>query len=134
MRPDFSGIDIFSAFSANKDNPIEVPRHFTSAEGIDIQSFYPGHNSESSAITHFAPGFPPFNGGPYSTMYTSRPWTIRQYAGFSTAEESNRFYRQNLAAFRLPLTSRRTEVMIPIMNGLSEMSAKPALQSTRSRI
>jgi methylmalonyl-CoA mutase len=46
----------------------------------------------------FAPGFPPYTAGPYATMYTSKPWTIRQYAGFSTAEESNRFYRQNLAA------------------------------------
>ncbi|MBC8523874.1 MAG: methylmalonyl-CoA mutase, partial [Chlorobium phaeobacteroides] len=47
---------------------------------------------------HFVPGLPPYTGGPYTTMYTIRPWTIRQYAGFSTAEESNDFYRKNLAA------------------------------------
>ena len=46
----------------------------------------------------FSAGIPPFLRGPYATMYTSRPWTIRQYAGFSTAEESNAFYRRNLAA------------------------------------
>ncbi len=48
--------------------------------------------------THFAAGFPPFLRGPYATMYVQRPWTIRQYAGFSTAEESNAFYKRNLAA------------------------------------
>ncbi|MET1194036.1 methylmalonyl-CoA mutase family protein, partial [Bacillus licheniformis] len=47
---------------------------------------------------HFAPGVPPFVRGPYATMYVNRPWTIRQYAGYSTAEESNAFYRRNLAA------------------------------------
>ena len=56
---------------------------------------------KNGAIPGFAdylPGFPPYNRGPYATMYTSRPWTIRQYAGFSTAEESNAFYRRNLKA------------------------------------
>ena len=48
--------------------------------------------------TAFAAGFPPYLRGPYSTMYVRRPWTVRQYAGFSTAEESNAFYRRNLAA------------------------------------
>lgn len=47
---------------------------------------------------NFAAGIPPFLRGPYSTMYVQKPWTIRQYAGFSTAEESNAFYRRNLAA------------------------------------
>jgi methylmalonyl-CoA mutase len=47
---------------------------------------------------HFGPGIPPFLGGPYASTYTIRPWTIRQYAGFSTAAESNAFYRRNLAA------------------------------------
>ncbi len=49
-------------------------------------------------FVEYLPGFPPYNRGPYATMYTSRPWTIRQYAGFSTAEESNAFYRRNLQA------------------------------------
>lgn len=53
---------------------------------------------ESNALHQLGPGQPPFIGGPYSSMYTIRPWTIRQYAGFSTADESNAFYRRNLAA------------------------------------
>ena len=67
-------------------------------EGIAIRNIYgpgdPGQNGEPLV----APGFPPYTSGPYTTMYTIRPWTVRQYAGFSTAEESNDFYRQNLAA------------------------------------
>jgi methylmalonyl-CoA mutase len=55
---------------------------------------------ESSSFNHenFVAGIPPYLRGPYSTMYVNKPWTIRQYAGFSTAEESNAFYRRNLAA------------------------------------
>lgn len=52
----------------------------------------------ASELRSFGPGQAPFLGGPYSSMYTIRPWTIRQYAGFSTADESNAFYRRNLAA------------------------------------
>ena len=52
---------------------------------------------ENKAL-RFVAGIPPFLGGPYSAMYVTQPWTIRQYAGFSTAEESNAFYRRNLAA------------------------------------
>ncbi|WP_324719626.1 methylmalonyl-CoA mutase family protein, partial [Salinimicrobium sp. HB62] len=60
----------------------------------------PEKTYEFQALPHlnFAAGIPPFLRGPYSTMYVMRPWTIRQYAGFSTAEESNAFYRRNLAA------------------------------------
>ena len=66
-------------------------------EGIAIRSRYP-NTATPQPYAQGAPGFPPFTAGPHATMYTTRPWTIRQYAGFSTAEESNRFYRQNLAA------------------------------------
>ena len=70
----------------------------SSAEGIEIKSKYT--NSDLSAVEHigFAAGIPPYLRGPYSTMYVMKPWTIRQYAGFSTAEESNAFYRRNLSA------------------------------------
>jgi methylmalonyl-CoA mutase len=66
-------------------------------EGIAIEPLY--GPQELGAVEHLGtlPGFPPFLRGPYSTMYATRPWTIRQYAGFSTAEESNAFYRRNLA-------------------------------------
>ncbi len=97
MWPDFSAIDIFSPVAAT--NGTEAQREsWTTAEGIDIKSTY--HQSDVAQFDHlnFAPGFPPYIGGPYTMMYTTQPWTIRQYAGFSTAEESNNFYRKNLAA------------------------------------
>ena len=65
-------------------------------EGIAIEPVYTGEDTE--ALDSGLPGFAPFTRGPYASMYTGRPWTIRQYAGFSTAEESNAFYRRNLAA------------------------------------
>jgi methylmalonyl-CoA mutase len=65
-------------------------------EGIDVQPLYTAE--DTADIDPGLPGFAPFTRGPYASMYTGRPWTIRQYAGFSTAEESNAFYRRNLAA------------------------------------
>jgi methylmalonyl-CoA mutase len=64
-------------------------------EGVDVQPLYTAEDAEGLAPG--LPGFEPFTRGPYASMYTGRPWTIRQYAGFSTAEESNAFYRRNLA-------------------------------------
>ena len=71
---------------------------FTTAEGIDLQKRYTQKDIESLEHVGFGAGFAPNLRGPYATMYVRRPWTIRQYAGFSTAEESNAFYRRNLAA------------------------------------
>jgi methylmalonyl-CoA mutase len=65
-------------------------------EGIEVRPLYTGEDVDG--IDPGLPGFPPFTRGPYASMYTGRPWTIRQYAGFSTAEDSNAFYRRNLAA------------------------------------
>jgi methylmalonyl-CoA mutase len=65
-------------------------------EGIDVRPLYTGEDAQG--LDPGLPGFPPYTRGPYASMYTGRPWTIRQYAGFSTAEESNAFYRRNLAA------------------------------------
>ena len=65
-------------------------------EGIQIKSLY--GPDDVAGIDSGRPGEAPFTRGPYSTMYAGRPWTIRQYAGFSTAEESNAFYRRNLKA------------------------------------
>ncbi len=70
----------------------------TSAEGIPIKPVYTAADLESLAFVDTLPGLFPFLRGPYATMYTNRPWTIRQYAGFSTAEESNSFYRKALAS------------------------------------
>jgi methylmalonyl-CoA mutase len=67
-------------------------------EGFSVKSSYSLSDIEDIAHTKFTSGFAPYLGGPYASMYVSKPWTIRQYAGFSTAEESNAFYRRNLAA------------------------------------
>ena len=74
----------------SKSNVYETP------EGIDLKSFYTKKDIKNLKHTNSLPGLDPFVRGPYPTMYTNKPWTIRQYAGFSTAEESNAFYRKNL--------------------------------------
>lgn len=71
---------------------------FATAEGIEIKSAFSARDLSDKKQLHFAAGIAPFLRGPYSSMYVQKPWTIRQYAGFSTAEESNAFYRRNLAA------------------------------------
>ena len=81
------------------DRPGAAPQVRIAPEGIAIKSGYDA--ADLADVTHVAssyPGLAPFVRGPYPTMYVQRPWTIRQYAGFSTAEESNAFYRRNLAA------------------------------------
>ncbi len=67
-------------------------------EGIEVKPLYTAADLESLQYTDSLPGFPPFVRGPRATMYANRPWTVRQYAGFSTAEESNAFFRRNLEA------------------------------------
>ncbi|MDY0174466.1 MAG: methylmalonyl-CoA mutase family protein, partial [Bacteroidales bacterium] len=62
-----------------------------------MKTHYTAADLEHMEHLNYAAGIPPYLRGPYSTMYVMRPWTIRQYAGFSTAEESNAFYRRNLA-------------------------------------
>jgi len=71
---------------------------FLPAEGIEVKAIYSREDLKDVEHLNFVAGIPPFLRGPYSTMYVRRPWTIRQYAGYSTAEESNAFYRRNLAA------------------------------------
>ena len=72
--------------------------NFLTAEGIELKKFYSESDIQGLEHLEFGAGFAPNLRGPYSTMYVRRPWTVRQYAGFSTAEESNAFYRRNLAA------------------------------------
>ena len=67
-------------------------------DGLELKSSYTRQDVKYDALTKTSPGITPFLRGPYSTMYVQKPWTVRQYAGFSTAEESNAFYRRNLAA------------------------------------
>jgi len=93
--PDFSRLDRPHRASVGPDlvgSPMETP------EGIAVARSYSAGDTQGLATLGSYPGLPPFTRGPYPTMYTSRPWTVRQYAGFSTAEDSNAFYRRNLAA------------------------------------
>jgi len=96
MRPDFRNISLNSQRSPSQ----ELPGNTTwfSPEHIGIKSIYSADDLLGLEHLDYAAGIPPYLRGPYSTMYVLRPWTIRQYAGFSTAEESNAFYRRNLAA------------------------------------
>ncbi|MFO7799734.1 MAG: methylmalonyl-CoA mutase, partial [Rhodohalobacter sp.] len=99
MRPDFSNIELKPGLSSEKSNSGESAQTiWTTPEKIDVKSRY--SESDISNLSHldFAAGIPPYLRGPYSTMYTVRPWTVRQYSGYSTAEDSNTFYRKNLAA------------------------------------
>jgi methylmalonyl-CoA mutase len=73
-------------------------RIWATPEGIEVKSFYGLDDRNGIGLSSDWPGLPPFLRGPYPTMYLTQPWTVRQYAGFSTAEESNAFYRANLAA------------------------------------
>lgn len=77
--------------------PFESLMHRT-MEQIEVAPLYTKADYEGMSHLNYAAGLPPFLRGPYPTMYVTRPWTVRQYAGFSTAEESNAFYRRNLAA------------------------------------
>ncbi len=73
-------------------------------EGIELKKSYRAQDIQDPVLVKSYPGMPPFLRGPYASMYRSRPWTVRQYAGFSTAEESNRFYRENLAKGQMGLS------------------------------
>ena len=95
MRPDFAKIDWKTAVEAPG---AKKPEAQLSAERAGLKSFYALDDLKGLEHLHYAAGVPPFLRGPYATMYAMRPWTIRQYAGFSTAEDSNAFYRRNLAA------------------------------------
>jgi methylmalonyl-CoA mutase len=83
---------------SNNDIPNSSADNYLTAEGIELKKTYTEKDVENLKHLDFAAGFAPNLRGPYTTMYVRRPWTIRQYAGFSTAEESNAFYRRNLAA------------------------------------
>jgi len=74
------------------------PTQQDTPEGVPLASVYTAADLSDLGTLHTMPGLPPFLRGPYATMYSGRPWTVRQYAGFSTAEASNAFYRRNLAA------------------------------------
>jgi len=103
MKPNFSNIDLNlpqpehdSVKDWEKQNNIQS--EWTTPEKIDVKNVYSEDDLENMEHLNYAAGLAPYLRGPYSAMYAMRPWTVRQYAGFSTAEESNAFYRRNLAA------------------------------------
>lgn len=95
MGIDFTKIALDNSISTPKQTPISS---WETPEKITLKNRYEKSDSEHLEHLNFHAGIPPYLRGPYGSMYVSRPWTIRQYAGFSTAEESNAFYRKNLAA------------------------------------
>ena len=109
-RPDFSKVDFTTpcieketkeqwAARVKAETGMSVEELVThTMEQIDVQPNYTRADIKDAVHTGYTAGLPPFLRGPYPTMYVTRPWTVRQYAGFSTAEESNAFYRRNLAA------------------------------------
>ena len=98
MKPNFEDISAFSTEQFPEVvAPAEIPSWET-PENIRVKSVYTAEDLANMEHLQYAAGIPPFLRGPYSTMYVMRPWTVRQYAGYSTAEESNAFYRRNLAA------------------------------------
>jgi methylmalonyl-CoA mutase len=102
--PDFSAIDLGDGAAPGTEPAWhaalggEPPPAWDSPEGIGVKPLYTADDTAGLDFLGTYPGIAPFLRGPYPTMYTSQPWTVRQYAGFSTAEESNAFYRRNLAA------------------------------------
>ena len=96
MKPNFKDINIKEIKTTGKAP--EVDSSWLTAELIPIKPVYTNEDLAGMEHLNYAAGLPPYLRGPYSVMYAMQPWTIRQYAGFSTAEESNAFYRRNLAA------------------------------------
>jgi methylmalonyl-CoA mutase len=101
MKPDFSKIELKPVAASGTHAASST---WKTPEGIDVKPQYSREDLAGMEHLEYAAGIVPFLRGPYSTMYVQRPWTIRQYAGFSTAEDSNAFYRRNLAAGQMGLS------------------------------
>ncbi len=95
MRKDFSNIEYNQTVISSGDEKQQA--NFLTPEQIELKPQYTANDLFEAEHLNFGAGVPPFLRGPYSSMYVQNPWTVRQYAGFSTAEESNAFYRRNLA-------------------------------------
>ena len=103
MKPNFKDINIKAAEKATTnaaewEKANHIAKNWTTPELIPVKPVYTAEDLKGMEHLDYVAGIPPYLRGPYSAMYPLRPWTIRQYAGFSTAEESNAFYRRNLAA------------------------------------
>lgn len=102
MKPDFKNIK--TEYTSPFVSHLPQNEVWKTPEQIDVKNSFGAADLEKMEHLNFAAGLPPYLRGPYSTMYVMQPWTIRQYAGFSTAEESNAFYRRNLAAGQMGLS------------------------------
>ena len=98
MKPKFKEINIKNVVASEAHKPLANGEEWLTAELIPVKPIYTKEDLEGLEHLDYVAGLPPFLRGPYSGMYPMRPWTIRQYAGFSTAAESNAFYRRNLAS------------------------------------
>ena len=103
MKPNFKDINIKASEKAAMpaeawEKANNIAKNWTTPELIPVKPVYTADDLQGMEHLDYVSGIPPYLRGPYSAMYPLRPWTIRQYAGFSTAEESNAFYRRNLAA------------------------------------
>ncbi len=101
MKPDFRKVKL-DKFNYQKE--LNIQEVWKSSEGINVKNIYQKFDIVDFEHLEYVAGIPPYLRGPYATMYVTKPWTIRQYAGFSTAEESNAFYRRNLAAGQMGLS------------------------------
>ncbi|MCK9556936.1 MAG: methylmalonyl-CoA mutase [Candidatus Cloacimonetes bacterium] len=98
MKPDFTSLNPnFKELGANNDSRIDLKKDWHTNEQIIVKPLYRAEDLDKVEHLDYLSGLAPYLRGPYPSMYVQRPWTIRQYAGFSTAEESNAFYRRNLA-------------------------------------
>ena len=108
MKPDFSKVNLKQAQTAKNvaewEKKNNITKDWVTPEQIPVKKVYSKEDLLGMEHLNYAAGIPPYLRGPYSTMYVMQPWTIRQYAGFSTAEESNAFYRRNLAAGQMGLS------------------------------
>lgn len=98
MRPNYKTISINTSFMPSEKKATPGEAKWITPEQIPVKSVYTHEDVDDLEHLDYVSGLPPYLRGPYSAMYPLRPWTIRQYAGFSTAEESNAFYRRNLAS------------------------------------
>ena len=131
--PDFSKLSFARAPEQLGDVGAEP---WVTPEGISVAPVYRASDIAGLDCLDSFPGIAPYVRGPYPAMYVERPWTIRQYAGYSSAEESNAFYRRNLAAGQNGLsvafsTFRHIAAMIRIIRALPRTSAWPASRSIR---
>jgi hypothetical protein len=133
--PDFTTL-AYADGASHASPALPAGEAWLTPEGIPVKPVYTAQDRDGLPFVDTLPGIAPYLRGPYPTMYVNQPWTIRQYAGFSTAEDSNAFYRRNLAAGRRdspsPSIWRRIAAMTQTIRASAAMSAWPASRSTRS--